>query len=262
LSKIPAIIMVTAYGRKEIMQLAEDIKLEGFLLKPVNSSILFDAVMQAFGEAESETFSGLERDEQEAEAVKHIKGALVLLVEDNEINQQVAKEILEGAGLIVTLANDGQEGVNAVKENNYDVVLMDIQMPVMDGYTATCEIRKDDRYKELPIIAMTAHAMTGDEDKSLEAGMNGHVTKPIDPDQLFSTLRKWIKPSKERIQVQQSEFSVEQPESDNAVPADNELPISLSGFDLIDGLKRLRGNKKIYRKLLLSFAADYSAVAN
>jgi two-component system sensor histidine kinase/response regulator len=262
LNKIPAIIMVTAYGREEIMQQAEDVGLEGFLLKPINSSILFDAIMQAFGEAESETFRVLERHEQEAETVRHIKGALVLLVEDNEINQQVAKEILEGAGLIVTLANDGQEGVNAVKENYYDVVLMDIQMPIMDGLTAAREIRKDKNFKDLPIIAMTAHAMAGDENKSLKAGMNGHVTKPIDPDQLFSTLQKWIKTSEERIQVQQSEVSVEQPELDNAVPADNELPEFLSGFDLVDGLKRLQGNKKLYRKLLLSFATDYNSVAN
>ncbi len=131
----------------------------------------------------------------------------MLLVEDNEINQQVAKEILEGAGLNVTLANNGQEGVNAVKENEYDAVLMDIQMPVMDGYQATRKIREweqeirgqrtevrsqkaEDRVQtsnlqpptsSLPIIAMTAHAMAGDEDKSLQAGMNGHVTKPIDP---------------------------------------------------------------------------------
>jgi len=114
----------------------------------------------------------------------------------------------------------------------------------------------------VPIIAMTAHAMAGDEEKSLKAGMNGHVTKPIDPDQLFSTLQKWIKPSEKRVQVQQPEVSVEQAESDKAVPAEDELPESLSGFDLVDGLKRLQGNKKLYRKLLLSFAKDYNAVAN
>ncbi len=119
-----------------------------------------------------------QRKEQEDKALKDIQGAQVLLVEDNEINQQVAREILESAGLNVALANDGQEAVNAVKESNYDAVLMDVQMPVMDGYTATREIRKDERFKELPIIAMTAHAMAGDEDKSLEAGMNGHVAKP------------------------------------------------------------------------------------
>jgi CheY-like chemotaxis protein len=183
-------------------------------------------------------------------------------VEDNEINQQVAKEILEGAGLKVTLAADGQKGVNAVNESRYDVVLMDIQMPIMDGYAATREIRKDERFKELPIIAMTAHAMAGDEDKSLQAGMNGHVTKPIDPDQLFSTLQKWIKPDEKRARLEQSEAPAKQPEPDKVLPAEDELPESLAGFDLADGLKRLQGNKKLYRKLLLSFATDYNAAAN
>jgi len=203
-----------------------------------------------------------QRKEQEAEALKNIQGARLLLVEDNEINQQVAKEILEGAGLNVTLANDGQEAVNAVKESNYDAVLMDIQMPVMDGYKATREIRKDEHFKELPIIAMTAHAMAGDEDKSLEAGMNGHVAKPIDPDQLFSTLQKWIKPSEKRTQVKKAEVPVERPESDKTVPEKEELPEDLPGFDLSDGLKRLQGNKRLYRKLLLSFATDYCEVAS
>ena len=262
LSKIPAIVLVTAYGREEIMQQAEEVGLEGFLLKPVNPSMLFDTIIQAFGEEVPEISRFVQRHEQEAEALEHIRGANVLLVEDNEINQQVAKEILEGAGLIVALAADGQEGVNAVKENNYDVVLMDLQMPVMDGYTATREIRKDKHFKDLPIIAMTAHAMAGDEDKSLQAGMNGHVTKPIDPDQLFSTLQKWIKPSEKRDQVRQPEVSVEQSESDKALPAEDELPEYLPGFDLADGLRRLQKNKRLYRKLLLSFAKDYNAVAN
>jgi signal transduction histidine kinase/DNA-binding response OmpR family regulator len=223
LSKIPPIIMVTAYGREEVMQQAEKVGLEGFLLKPVNPSMLFDSIMQAFGEAVPETSRVAQRHEQEAEALKHIRGAHVLLVEDNEINQQVATEILEGAGLNVTLATNGQEAVNAVKENKYDAVLMDVQMPVMDGYTATRTIREwelkatepkdknqdsalSPQSSDLPIIAMTAHAMAGDEDKSLQAGMNGHVTKPIDPDQLFATLQKWIKPLAERTVVQKSQI--------------------------------------------------------
>jgi CheY-like chemotaxis protein len=223
--------------------------------------MLFDTIIQAFGEAVPETSRVAQRHEQEAEALEHIRGANVLLVEDNEINQQVAREILEGAGLKVTLANDGQEAVNAVKENEYDAVLMDVQMPVMDGYTATREIRKDERFTELPIIAMTAHAMAGDEDKSLESGMNGHVTKPIDPDQLFATLQKWIQPSEKRAQVQQPEAPAESPESKKAVPEEDELPESLPGFDLPAGLERLRGNKRLYRKLLLDFGAKYTEVA-
>ncbi len=108
---------------------------------------------------------------------------------------------------------------------------------------------------------MTAHAMAGDEDKSLESGMNGHVTKPIDPDQLFGTLQKWIQPSEKRAQVQQPEAPAESPESKKAVPEEDELPESLPGFDLAAGLGRLRGNKRLYRKLLLDFGAKYTKVA-
>jgi two-component system sensor histidine kinase/response regulator len=109
---------------------------------------------------------------------------------------------------------------------------------------------------------MTAHAMAGDEDKSLQAGMNGHVTKPIDPDQLFATLQKWIQPSENRVQVQQPEVPLESLESDQAELDEEELPESLPGFDLPDGLKRLQGNKRLYRKLLLNFATDYFEAAN
>jgi HPt (histidine-containing phosphotransfer) domain-containing protein len=114
----------------------------------------------------------------------------------------------------------------------------------------------------IPIIAMTAHAMAGDEEKSFTAGMNGHVAKPIDPDQLFSTLQKWIKPNEKRIRVQQHEVSVERPGSNAPLPSEDKLPEYLPGFDLADALKRLQGNKKLYRKLLLSFATDYSGAAN
>jgi CheY-like chemotaxis protein len=198
----------------------------------------------------------------------------VLLVEDNEINQQVAQEILEGAGLKVILATNGQEAVDAVKENNYDAVLMDVQMPVMDGYTATRKIREweggrrnaeggmgNEGNDPIPIIAMTAHAMAGDEDKSLQAGMNGHVTKPIDPEQLFVTLQKWIKPGEKRSRVQQTEIPLEQTEPDKRVQAEDDLPEYLPGFDLADGLKRLQGNKTLYRKLLLNFGTEYNTAA-
>jgi two-component system sensor histidine kinase/response regulator len=287
LSKIPPIVMVTAYGREEVMQQAEELGLEGFLLKPVSPSMLFDAIMQALRKAAPGVSRVTQRKEQEARALENIQGARVLLVEDNEINQQVAKEILESAGLNVIVASNGQEAVDAVKTNAYDAVLMDVQMPVMDGYTATRKIREwekevilrraqpsrgqktEDRKEdsalspqssELPIIAMTAHAMAGDEDKSLQAGMNGHVTKPIDPYQLFSTLQKWIKPNEERVQVQQPRVPVGSPELDKAV-SEEEFPASLMGFDLTDGLKRLQGNKRLYRKLLLNFAADYREAA-
>jgi PAS domain S-box-containing protein len=268
LKKIPAIIMVTAYGREEIMHQADELGLEGFLLKPVNASMLFDTIMQTFGEAVSDTSPIVKKPEQKAGAMRDIQGARVLLVEDNEINQQVASEILQGAGLKVTIANNGQEGVEAARTNPYDVILMDIQMPVMDGLTATETIRKWEGEKAskvhdpIPIIAMTAHAMAGDEDKSLQAGMNGHVTKPIDPDHLFSTLQKWIKPPEERVQAQPSQVPVEQSETDKPPPSEDELPEALPEFDLADGLNRLQGNKKLYRKLLISFATDYDSAAD
>ncbi|MDJ0830587.1 MAG: transporter substrate-binding domain-containing protein [Desulfobacterales bacterium] len=262
LNKLPAIVMVTAYGREEVMQQAEGVGLEGFLLKPVSASMLFDTIMQAFGQAVPEVSRLMQRQEQGAADLQNIQGAQLLLVEDNEINQQVAKEILEGAGLHVTVANNGQEAVDAVKLASYDAVLMDVQMPVMDGYTATGEIRKDKRFNDLPIIAMTAHAMAGDEDKSLQAGMNGHVTKPIEPDQLFATLQQWIKPREKPATVQKPVDSDEPSIEEKTVAVEDELPKHLEGFDLADGLKRLQGNHKLYRKLLLSFAKDYQAAAN
>jgi len=283
LGKIPAIILVTAHGREELMQQADEIGLEGFLLKPVSSSMLFDAIMQALGKEVQDVTRVRRKKERKPDDLKAIQGARVLLVEDNEINQQVAKEILEGAGLVVTIANDGREAVDLVQSSEFEAVLMDIQMPVMDGYTATRRIRKweggmrnkigknsdlkseirnhKSEIKRLPIIAMTAHAMAGDEQKSIDAGMDGHVTKPIDPGQLFATLQKWIKPVAERVAVQRPPVLDAPPEPDRALPAEDELPESLPGFNLAAGLARLMGNKRLYRKLLLDFGANYGGVA-
>jgi two-component system sensor histidine kinase/response regulator len=269
LKHIPAIIMVTAYGREDVMRKAEQLGLEGFLLKPVSPSILFDSIMLAFGKEVLETSRRGRMKAQETNALQNIRGAEILLVEDNEINQQVAREILEGAGLRVTLADNGQQAVDAVQKDHFDAVLMDVQMPVMDGYTATRKIREwetevkkegsvlSPQSSGLPIIAMTAHAMAGDEDKSLAAGMNGHVTKPIDPDQLFATLQKWIQPTDDRAPIQQA------PDSAPEAPAVEKatLPDSLPGFDLAEGLDRLQGNQKLYRKLLLDFGAKYTMTA-
>jgi len=259
LSKIPAIVLVTAYGREEVMQHVEEIRLEGFLLKPVNPSILFDTIMQAFEQVVTETSRITQKEEQEAEALKNIQGAQVLLVEDNEINQQVAKEILEGGGLIVTLANNGQEAVNAVMEDNYDAVLMDVQMPVMDGYEATRTIRDEPRFKDLPIIAMTAHAMAGDREKSIAAGMNDHVSKPIDPHALFLTLQKYVDQAK--LERCTEERAVRAEEVKTTAPDDTvELP-ELDGIDVEAGLQRLLGNKKTYRRILLKFRQEFQHAA-
>jgi signal transduction histidine kinase/CheY-like chemotaxis protein len=262
LRKIPPIVLVTAYGREEAIQQVEEIGLEGFLLKPVSPSMLFDAIMQALGKEVQDVSLMGRKKEKKSKALKAIHGARVLLVEDNEINQQVALEILQGARLNVTVVDNGQKGVDAAKKKQYDAILMDIQMPVMDGYTASREIRNlKSKIGNVPIIAMTAHAMAGDEQKSIEAGMNDHVTKPIDPDQLFATLQKWIKPVAEPTVVQKSAVRDAPAEPDQVVPVEDDLPESLPGFDLATGLSRLMGNKRLYRKLLLDFGANYGGVA-
>jgi CheY-like chemotaxis protein len=219
--------------------------LEGFLLKPVNPSVLFDAITQVFGESEHEAVGDL-REAAGKAPPPSLTDARVLVVEDNPINQQVAQEILEGAGIQVTLAANGREAVAAVNQADFDAVLMDVQMPVLDGYGATREIRRDARFRDLPIIAMTAHAMAGDEAKSLAAGMNGHVTKPIDPDQLFATLGRWI---------QTRRPPVPGTIAPQAATPEEDWPAALPGFDLDDGLKRLQGNRKLYRRLILDFGA-------
>jgi PAS domain S-box-containing protein len=263
LSKIPAIVMVTAYGREEVMQQAEDAGLEGFLLKPVSPSMLFDIIMQIFGKEEIRTARMVQRKEQQAETLRHIQGAHVLLVEDNEINQEVARELLEGFGLPVTIAVNGEEAARAVKEKDFEVVLMDVQMPVMDGYTATKTIRKWERgmrnkgEAQIPIIAMTAHAMTGDREKCLATGMNDYVSKPIDPDKLLSALARWITPGQRMIPRHLLAKNVDESLKDESLPLSG-----LPGISVRSGLKKVDGNQKLYRKLLAKFRRNYNSVAD
>ncbi|MDJ0666881.1 MAG: transporter substrate-binding domain-containing protein [Desulfobacterales bacterium] len=273
-SAMPRIILVTAYGRQEIMQQAEAAGLEGFLIKPINPSVMLNTIMDVFGkDAVREPGDSAERGEP-VDALRQIKGSRILLVEDNEINQQVATEILTNAGLQVALAVNGQEAVDMVQAHDYDVVLMDIQMPVMDGYAAAREIRNPIRQRDggqesdiqnIPIIAMTAHAMAGDREKALACGMNDHVTKPIDTRDLFTTLAKWIQP----VAAQEpdsgsttSRAAAPQPVADSPrlVSDDDGLPQDLPGFDLAAGLARLQGNRRLYRKLLLDFSAGYDSI--
>ncbi|MBW2705974.1 MAG: response regulator [Deltaproteobacteria bacterium] len=289
-SRKPKIIMATAYGRQEVMRQAEEVGLDGFLIKPVNPSVMLNTIMEVFGkEVERGPRARTEKTGKEPPPLGKLKGAHVLLVEDNEINQQVASEILKGAGLEVALANNGQEAVLAVKQGKFDAVLMDIQMPVMDGYEATRKICEwqlkaqgsklkgnepeelSARAKRVPIIAMTAHAMTGDREKSLQAGMVDHVAKPIDPDQLFTTLQKWILPLSNQDAIPsaalESAGSGQGAVSKDALAAepvktDDDLPETLQGFDIEQGLKRMQGNRKLYRKLLLDFASNYGNAAD
>ena len=199
ISHPPTVIMVTAYGREEIRKQAESAEIGIFLVKPVTNSHLFDAITEAFGKRGGRKSRSLKYGVEKISEIGNIRGAKVLLAEDNEINQQVATELLEKAGLIVTIANNGKEAIKAVEGSEFDLVLMDVQMPEMDGLEATECIRKDPRFSNLPIVAMTAQAMTGDREKCIAAGMDDYVTKPIDINELFSALVKWIKPKDRKI---------------------------------------------------------------
>ena len=190
LSIPPHLVMVTAYGREDVLKQAEDNGLENVLVKPVTSSTLFDtvvAVLRAPREATDRIQIAPSFE------IARTRGTRVLLVEDNDINQEVAIGLLEDAAIQVDLAENGEIAVRMAQENDYDAVLMDMQMPVMDGIEATRVIRSDPRLQDLPIIAMTANAMASDREHCLKAGMNDHIGKPIDPDELFSVLLRWAR---------------------------------------------------------------------
>jgi len=195
-----------------------------------------------------------QRAYQMEEAIKKIRGSKILLVEDNFINQQVAEEILKSAEVILEIASNGKDAIDAVRNNSFSAVLMDIQMPGMDGYETTKRIRESED-NPLPIIAMTAHAMKGDREKCIEAGMNDYVTKPIDTVQLYITLAKWIK---QEAGNQKTENRNQHPTADTA----DSLPEYLPGIDIKSCLKELGGNTKLFRKLLKDFISHYGDTAN
>jgi PAS domain S-box-containing protein len=256
----PHRVMVTAYGREEVFREAEGAGIEMVLVKPVNPSILFDAAVRALGGqlvegGEDEVPQQTGTTEADLEA---IRGARVLLVEDNELNQQVAMELLAEGGLVVELAENGEAAVRMVGDKEYGAVLMDMQMPVMDGITATREIRKEGRFARLPIIAMTANAMAGDREQCLEAGMNDHVAKPIDPELLFATLMRWIAPS----QAVTAAPAVSSPPPATA-PAENGDPLAaIPGLDVATALKRVLNKRSMYERLLRQFAGEQAGAVD
>ena len=249
LASPPHLVMVTAYGREEVLKQAEDAAFDNVLIKPVTPSMLFDSAVQALG--------GDREPVREVEAsptlnLDQLRGARVLLVEDNELNQEVAMGLLEPAHMSIDLAENGEVAVRMVGAHHYDLVLMDMQMPVMDGIAATKAIRSNSRFRELPIIAMTANAMDADREMCRRAGMNDHVSKPIDPDAMFATVMKWIKPRHARFSEPPAQkVEVASPKNISDLP-------EIDGVDIKDGLKRVGGNSRLYRDLLMKFAAKYS----
>ncbi|MFN3078104.1 MAG: response regulator, partial [Alphaproteobacteria bacterium] len=190
--------------------------------------------------------------EWQIKPLRGLQGARILLVEDNRINQQVAEALLSQAGLHVSMAMNGREALFKVQQERYDAILMDIQMPEMDGYAATRAMRAIPELAGLPIIAMTANAMAEESEKCLEAGMNAHLAKPIEPDRLFRVLLQWI-PVRESVPVRSNEASAFPPP--NAVETSETL--SLPGIDWSFALGHLGGNSRLLRKLLLDFHHDH-----
>ncbi|GAB6037577.1 hypothetical protein JCM15519_21360 [Fundidesulfovibrio butyratiphilus] len=258
LSRRPAIIMVTAFGREEVRRDAENVGVDGFLLKPVGRSVLFNAIASAVGLASKAQPCTPRPDDafaDEAERLFAVRGARILLVEDNEINQQVALELLDGAGLSVAVADDGAKALDMLETEPFAAVLMDVQMPVMDGLEATRRIRENPRFAALPIIAMTAHAMEQDRKESLQAGMNDHIGKPINPGELYTTLARWLLP-RGAEPVPPAREEAEEPH----VPAPEATP-EMPYLDTRLGLSRIRGNHALYRKLLSEFPEKFSEIA-
>lgn len=243
LKNTPHLMMVTAYGREESMSEATAAGMERTLVKPVTASVLFDATMRVLGEQNDGARSGSYAVPGMNTWLSEISGAAILLVEDNEFNQEVASGLLTEAGFEVDVACNGQEALDCVERRTYDAVLMDMQMPVMDGVSATIEIRKE--FRDLPIIAMTANAMQQDRDKCAQAGMNDYLAKPIDPDELFRTLLKWIQPGKTTGKKLPAKTAV----------GNAHLPL-IAGLDIELGLQRVAGKTSLYLNMLRKYVTN------
>ena len=252
LQQRPKLILITSYGSELMSNQAEQAGLVGVLVKPISNSSLFNTIMRAFVAEASET------DNQprvaDGERLVDFTGLRVLLVEDNEINRELASQLLRDVGIVVSTAQNGREAVEKVTTESFDGVLMDIQMPEMDGYQATRAIRARSELAALPIIAMTANAMLVDRTKALDAGMNDHLPKPIDPGELYAAIKRWFKPH--------PLVSSPQLETPPATITNGEMVIKdLDGIDLADGLKRVAGNRSLYRNLLFKFRQSQADAA-
>jgi len=246
ISSVPSVIMVTAFGRDEAQEAAArmQVRLSSVLTKPVTPSTLLEAIGEALGKGVVIETRTTERQDQSSGNVALLAGAHVLLVEDNEMNQDLAGELLTAAGISFMLAENGQQALDILaSDENFDGVLMDCQMPVMDGYTATRKIREQSRFSRLPVIAMTANAMAGDREQAIACGMNDHISKPLHVATMFATMAKWIRPSSPRSGALQTGR-----EDDKAATFS-----SLAGIDQAAGLATCMGKPDLYRRMLLKF---------
>ncbi|MBS1228942.1 MAG: periplasmic sensor hybrid histidine kinase [Proteobacteria bacterium] len=255
----PKVVMITAYGREDVIRLAEQAGVDGFLVKPVSPSTLLDSLLSALGRGRVLDDAGTPRRAPPNLASSgRLAGARLLLVEDNDINREFASELLHSEGIAVDEAINGEQAVEKVQRTAYDAVLMDVQMPVMDGLEASRRIRAladagDERFASLPIIAMTALAMAHDAENCRAAGMNDHLTKPISPDHLIDVLAKWIR-------LPQGRSGAPMP----AAPVAEFPPelLALGSLDTREGVRRIGGKVDAYRRQLRRFRENYADAAN
>ena len=254
------VIMMTSYDREDLLAEARKVGVDDFLAKPIKQSQLFDAVVKAMDlQGGRPRRPGAAKPPPAPPPHADLGGKRVLLVEDNPVNRTLATAILSGEGLVVTCAVNGREALQMAFAEPCDAILMDIQMPEMDGYQATLAIRERETLlgrPPLPVIAMTAHAMKGDREKCLAAGMSDYVTKPIDTARLFATLEKWL------LAREDADDRAALPlRRARATGAAASLPSALEGIDVAAGLERLGGNDRLYRDLLLQFVDQAAALA-
>ncbi len=246
---VPArIVMVTAFGRDELMTRAEASGIADVLVKPVTASSLLDSTMRVLADGSMEPARENMVDVAlSPDQVGGLRGAHVLLVEDNDLNQEVAVGMLEDAGLRVDVAEHGAIALEMVQAAAYDLILMDMQMPVMDGVTATLAIRQLPHFSPPPIVAMTANAMQADRERCLAAGMVDFVSKPIEPGDLVRALLRWIAPRS----------AVSAPPRLATAPAPSPAPaapgLEIAGLNTVAGLRRMLGKKDLYLTLLRKF---------
>ncbi|KGE04790.1 response regulator [Pseudohaliea rubra] len=247
----PALVLVTGGDPEAARRPASGAAIGAFLAKPVTPSALLEAAAEALGMAEL-----VPRARRRARGTsfdadrERVRGARVLLVEDNDINRELAVELLESNGLSVAVAVDGQEALERLDEETFDGVLMDCHMPVMDGYAATRALRSQRRFRDLPILAMTANAMAGDRERVLEAGMNDHIPKPIDIDLLFSTLAHWITPAGGSAGA-----ATRAPSGGPAVTDGVLADLRTADLAVDSAIARLDGNRDLYLRLLRRLAS-------
>ena len=250
LESIPHLLMISAHGLEAYREKGENLHFAGFLVKPVNPVTLWSAILKVLGKSAAPPLLA-DMDGAGNGGLSQRRGARVLLVEDNEINQEVASSLMERMGMSVTLAENGLNAVNACKARTFDIIFMDIQMPVMDGLEAARRLRAqeaEDGAGPTPIIAMTAHAMREDREKSRDAGMDDHITKPIDPDMLARILIKWVKP---RAQAAHAA------DHDTGCPASADADAGTI-FDWEKGLLYVGGEEQLLVKQLKNFIRRYA----